>query len=54
MYSNVDCCFCSTASPFLQILAVLEKVQGLMIRCFGGKQVKNNFSLDTVSYYLHC
>ena len=46
-------CIYSAASPVLQILAVLEKIQGLMVRCFSGKQIKNNFGLESITYNFH-
>ncbi|VFS40885.1 Uncharacterised protein [Enterobacter cancerogenus] len=44
----------SAASPFLQILAVLEKIQRLMVRCVSRKQVKYYFGLKSITYYFHC
>lgn len=51
---NSHRCIYSAASPFLQILAVLEKIQKLMVRCVSRKQVKYYFGLKSITYYFHC
>lgn len=51
---NCHRCIYSAASPFLQILAVLEKIQRLMARCVSRKQVKYYFGFKSITYYFHC
>lgn len=51
---NSHRCIYSAASPFLQILAVLEKIQRLMVRCVSRKQVKYYVGLKSITSSFHC